>query len=303
MISMGPRWLGKYGFKTGVMMRFNEGEVTMAKPRRGSQLYKIAVLVLLAAVQVCAFGSGTNLVQGFGKEKKPLVVGIADKCMGLVGGKPTVGVRASYCRSVYASGNVPFVIPATTNRDEIARAFDNLDALILCGGEDVAPARYGAEALPKCGKPNLLRDTWEWALLDEAVKRRTPVVGTCRGLQLINVYFGGTLYQDLPSECPGVLMHCADVRHPIDVEPGSHLAEIFGTTNAVVNTWHHQAVKDLAPGFRITARAPDGVVEAIESETLPIAAVQFHPEVLFAAKGERAYLDFFTYILSWAGAK
>ena len=234
---------------------------------------------------------------------KPLVVGLADICAEPVNGKSVSGVRPNYCRAVYASGNVPFVLPATTNRAEIARALDCVDALVLCGGEDVAPARYRTAVSPTCGAPNLRRDAWEWALLDEAVKRRLPVVGTCRGEQLVNVYFGGTLHQDIPSEWPGAVAHNGNVRHPIGIEPDSRLARIVGATNAVVNTWHHQAVKDVAPGFRVVARAPDGIVEAIESDELPIAAVQFHPEVLFADKGERKFLAFFTRLLDWAGAR
>lgn len=234
-------------------------------------------------------------------QAKPLVVGLADICSAPVNGKCVSGVRPAYCRSVYASGNVPFVLSATTNRDEIARALDCVDALVLCGGEDVAPVRYGAAASPACGRPNLRRDAWEWALLDEAVKRRLPVVGTCRGLQLVNVFFGGTLYQDIPTECPGAGPHRGSLRHPIRIDSDSRLAQIVGATNALVNTSHHQAVKDLAAGFRIVARGEDGIVEAIEAEKLPIAAVQFHPEVLFAEKGDRAFLAFFARILEWAG--
>ena len=119
---------------------------------------------------------------------------------------------------------------------------------------------------------------YEWSGWGTLMKRRLPVMGICRGCQLINVYFGGTLWQDLPSERPGEIVHRSKELHPIRIEPGSRLAKCLGTDRTDVNTLHHQAVKKLAPGFKATAFAPDGVVEAIESETLPVAGVQFHPE-------------------------
>ena len=240
-------------------------------------------------------------VSAFGLFAKPLVIGLADVCQTNATSRRFVAVSEDYCASVYASGNIPFVVPATTNRAAIAQTVAMLDVLVLCGGEDVEPSRYHAEKSPHCGRINFRRDAWEFALMDEAVKRRLPVVGTCRGHQLINVYFGGTLHQDLPTECPSPVAHNGDNLHPISVEPGSRLAAIMGCTNAVVNTWHHQAVKDVAPGFRVTARAPDGVIEAIEATDRPVASVQFHPEKMFDGRGEKPFLRFFTHILDWAG--
>jgi len=232
---------------------------------------------------------------------RPLTVGIAER----MDEQRTVRCRRTYAQAVFAAGGVPLVLPATTNAAEVARLLDRIDVLVLCGGEDVEPARYGAAPSPALGTVNILRDAWEYALLDEAVKRRIPTVGTCRGLQIVNVYFGGTLWQDLPSELKSDVCHRDKkfVKHPISIVPGSRLSGLLGgATNAVVNSSHHQAIKDLAPGFRATARAGDGVVEAIESDTLPIAAVQFHPEVHFTEAGEKDFLVFFTRILDWAGA-
>lgn len=236
---------------------------------------------------------------------RPIVVGIAELCRS----EENVTCKTTYSRAIYAAGGIPFVLPATTNSEEVARILGKVDVLVLCGGEDVAPARYKTAPAPKLEAVNLKRDAWEYALLDEAVRRRLPVVGTCRGMQIINVYFGGTLWQDLPSERKSEVKHrhTGDgkyVTHPIAMVPGSRISALFdGATNAVVNSRHHQAVKDLAPGLRITARAADGVVEAIESETLPIAAVQFHPEVHFAKGGQREFLVFFRRILDWAGSR
>ena len=240
-----------------------------------------------------------------GDGARPLVIGIAERC----GSPRDVCCRSTYARAIFAAGGVPLVLPATTNAAEVARLLDQVDALVLCGGEDVAPARYGTAPSPALEKVKLLRDAWEYALLDEAVRRRLPVVGTCRGLQIVNVYFGGTLWQDLPSERKSDVRHRHGgdktyVRHPISIVPGSRISGLFGgATNAVVNSWHHQAIRDLAPGFRVTARASDGVIEAIEADTLPIAAVQFHPEVHFANDGEREFLEFFRRLPDWAGAR
>ena len=239
-----------------------------------------------------------------GEGDRPLVVGLAEKCADTT----NVVCRSNYARAIYAAGGVPLVLPATTNAVEIARLLAQVDALVLCGGEDVEPARYRTPPSPNLGKVNLARDAWEYALLDEAVKRRMPVVGTCRGHQIINVYFGGTLWQDLPSEYFGSIPHSGGDRptamHPIAITPGSRLSMLMGgATNAVVNSWHHQAVKELAPGFKVTARSPDGVVEAIESETMPVAGVQFHPEIMFDSAGQREFLVFFRRLLDWAGAK
>jgi len=239
-----------------------------------------------------------------GEGNRPLVVGIAERC----GSKVDVCCRSNYVRAIFASGGVPLVLPATTNAAEIARLLAQVDALVLCGGEDVEPARYKTAPSPALEEVNLRRDAWEYALMDEAVKRRLPVVGTCRGLQILNVYFGGTLWQDLPSEHGGDVRHRHGgeggyVKHPIAITPGSRLSTLMGgATNAVINSWHHQAVKKLAPGFKVTATASDGVVEAIESDTLPIAAVQFHPEVMFDSDGDKASLVFFRRLLEWAGA-
>ena len=211
----------------------------------------------------------------------PVVVGIADMCIET----NRVSILSTYAEAFARAGNTPLVLPAETNRDVVARMLASVDVLLLCGGEDVDPSRYKTKPSPRLGEVNLRRDAWEWLLLDEAVKRRLPVIGICRGCQLINVYFGGTLWQDLPSERPGEVKHRGTHLHGVRIEGGSRLARCLGTAEMQVNTSHHQAVRDLAPGFRAVAFAPDGVVEAIESATMPVAGVQFHPEKLFVLKG------------------
>lgn len=226
----------------------------------------------------------------------PVVVGIADMCMET----NRVSVLPTYASAFARAGNTPLVLPAETNREVVARMLASVDVLLLCGGEDVDPSRYKTKPSPRLGEVNLRRDAWEWLLLDEAVKRRLPIIGICRGCQLINVYFGGTLWQDLPSERPGEVKHRGTHLHGVRIEAGSRLARSLGCEEMQVNTSHHQAVRDLAPGFRAVAFAPDGVVEAIESDTLPVAGVQFHPEKLFVLKGRNELRVLFADPLKWA---
>ena len=226
----------------------------------------------------------------------PVVVGIADMCMET----NRVSILSTYADAFARAGNTPLVLPAETNRDVVARMLASVDVLLLCGGEDVDPSRYKTKPSPRLGEVNLRRDAWEWLLLDEAVKRRLPVIGICRGCQLINVYFGGTLWQDLPSERPGEVKHRGTHLHGVRIEGGSRLARCLGTAEMQVNTSHHQAVRDLAPGFRAVAFAPDGVVEAIESDALPVVGVQFHPEKLFVLKGRDEFRVLFADPLKWA---
>ena len=226
----------------------------------------------------------------------PVVVGIADMCMTT----NSVSVQTTYAAAFARAGNTPLVLPAETNREVVARMLASVDVLLLCGGEDVDPSRYKTKPSPRLGEVNLRRDDWEFLLLDEAVKRRLPVIGICRGCQLINVYFGGTLWQDLPSERPGEVAHRGKNLHGVRIEADSRLARCLGAAEIQVNTSHHQAVRDLAPGFRMVAFAPDGVVEAIESATMPVVGVQFHPEKLFVLKGRDEFRVLFADPLKWA---
>lgn len=155
--------------------------------------------------------------------------------------------------------------------------------LVLSGGEDVDPARYGERAMPQLGTVNPARDEMELAVLEQALERRLPVLGICRGHQLLNVYFGGTLYQDVETQWPGALRHRQEAwglhsQEALIVET-SRLAEIVGGTRIRINSFHHQAIKDLAPGLAVAARAEDGLIEAVEARDHPwVIGVQWHPE-------------------------
>lgn len=228
-----------------------------------------------------------------------LVVGVTDQHL-----DPDHNVVENcFVEALVAAGHVPVVVPCQTNEEALAAIVAKLDAVLFTGGADVDPARYGTPRAPKCGVSDLLRDAFEFRLLAAARARRLPILGVCRGCQLVNAGFGGTLWQDLPSEfprgtnavCHGAGEYLHPERHPaahvVKILPGTRLAAVLGTTDLAVNSHHHQAVKKVAPGFRVTAVSPDGVVEGIESTDYPAFCVQFHPESLVARARENSAYD------------
>ncbi|MFE9423936.1 gamma-glutamyl-gamma-aminobutyrate hydrolase family protein [Kitasatospora sp. NPDC006697] len=194
--------------------------------------------------------------------------------------QPAALIPQSYVDAVTAAGGTAVLLPPQPGGAP-ARLLDRLDALVLGGGPDVDPARYGAEPHPRTGAPHRLRDAWEAALLTAALERELPLLAVCRGMQLLNAVRGGTLEQHLPDrvgegghqEAPAVYR-----RREVTVLPGSRLGKVLGERAAVL-CYHHQAVDRIGTGLRVTARAEDGTVEALE---LPGAAfalgVQWHPE-------------------------
>ena len=187
----------------------------------------------------------------------------------------------------HAGGEARIVDPSTP----VADALDGVGGLLLTGGEDVAPALYDEETHPTV-HVNEERDSFELALIEEARRRDLPILGICRGIQVLNVAGGGSLVQDIPSQVAGALDHTLlppahqafDLAHEIWLDRDTLLArllrEAIGTGDTcAVNSRHHQAVKDPAPGFRVSATAPDGVIEAIEDPRLRFCVgVQWHPE-------------------------
>ena len=236
------------------------------------------------------------------------LVGISDPCA--ADGSISV---SNYVEAVRRSGDVPVIVCRTASADDLERIVPSLDLLIMTGGEDVAPARYGEEPAPKLGRVNMTRDSYEWGLLSCAVRHGVPLYGTCRGQQVINVFFGGSLHQDLPSEypfksqeshrCRDIGLSPRDFVHKIFVSPDTRLAAICGAGAFDVNSVHHQAVERLAPGFRVAAKSPEGVVEAIECDWYPAAGVQFHPEVLVALNDDPLWTRFYARVKEFAGKR
>ena len=199
------------------------------------------------------------------------------------------GVNVAYARSVLAAGGVPLIVSPLVGPSYAARALDGLDALLLTGGEDLHPAWYGAEPSPHLYPPSRERDLFELALFAAARQRELPILGICRGIQLVNVALGGTLFQDLPSERPGPVHHdpggARESRsHAVRLAEGSRAAQALGTTQLSVNSFHHQAVDRLAGGLVASGWSEDGLVEAVESAagTPWLLAVQWHPEEMYA---------------------
>lgn len=197
-----------------------------------------------------------------------------------------VRTNAAYVRALEAAGLVPLVLPPL-NAANAERALDAVSGLVLTGGEDVAPWRYGESPHRALGSVNEARDAFELALIAAARDRGLPTLAICRGIQVLNVALGGTLVQDIPSECPTALPHApGDGRakrvHEIGVDSGSRLAEALGADRLPVNSAHHQSIARVADGLRVTARAPDGIVEGVEWATDEwwAVGVQWHPEEL-----------------------
>ncbi|MFL5575254.1 MAG: gamma-glutamyl-gamma-aminobutyrate hydrolase family protein [Gemmatimonadaceae bacterium] len=206
----------------------------------------------------------------------------------IIHGALRVRLNAAYPRALEGAGLVPLVVPPLAEPAQAARVLAAVDGLVLSGGEDVDPTRYGAPRHPACGEPHAGRDATELALVEAARARRVPTLAICRGVQLLNVALGGTLVQDLPTERPSRIRHEAGGErgartHDVAVNDGSLLAAAVGATCLTVNSFHHQALDRIAPPLRVTARASDGVIEGVESddpERWWTLGVQWHPEEL-----------------------
>lgn len=196
-------------------------------------------------------------------------------------------IKRAYVRALEQAGGVPLLLPAVTEPEAISRMLDTVDGVLLEGGDDLDPAWYGATPSWQCGHVCFQRDAFELALCHRLVQRKDrAVLGICRGIQVMNVALGGTLYQDLKSELPQSLAHQQKalpcyVSHPIQVDDGSPLHDILGMDRLMVNSHHHQAMREVAPTLTAIAHAPDGVVEAVALQEHPFfLGVQWHPERL-----------------------
>ena len=220
--------------------------------------------------------------------------------------KKTYFVRANYMDSILRAGGLPVLLPMTTAPDAIMDMASRLDGLFLAGGGDVDPARYGEKQIEQCGEPDPLRDAFELKLTENVLAiGEVPIFGVCRGIQVLNVALGGTLYQDIPVQTGVKEQHMQqppydEPTHEIEVRDGSLLRKILGTDRFMVNSTHHQAICRPAPSLVVDATSPEGIIEAVHSaEDERIFGVQFHPEH-FAYKSEGAQA-LFNYFVKCAG--
>lgn len=196
-------------------------------------------------------------------------------------------VNASYLRAVEAAGGIPVLLPPHLSERGRRALWERVDGVLLTGGGDIDPARFNEPEYPALIDVSPLRDALEMEIVERALDDGVPLLAICRGLQVLNVALGGTLYQDLPTDKPGAVSHSQQeprdhATHAVKVmSEGTRLASIVGMTELEVNSFHHQAIKRLADGLREVAWAPDGVIEAVEMEGDGfVVAVQWHPEDL-----------------------
>ena len=200
--------------------------------------------------------------------------------------KPTACLGDTYVQAVLAAGGVPVILPASLPPAAVPACLERLDGLIISGGGDIDAVHFGQERHPKAGIPDAARDAFELAAARHARQTGLPTLGVCRGVQVLAVAAGGSLWQDIPSQLPESITHRypSDTQphelHPVTVQEGSRLAAIMGSEAHPVNSFHHQAVQRPGEGMRACAWAPDGVIEAIEAADGFFLGVQWHPERL-----------------------
>ena len=242
----------------------------------------------------------------------PLMVGVsacffhADPTRALFKGKTLLYLEQSMGEYLMREGAIPVMLPPASVRFEVRELLESLDGLLLQGGTDVAPHSYGEEPLRPEWAGDIVRDRYETELIKVAMDMNRPVLGICRGHQILNVALGGTLYQDINTQVEGSLVHrnwdvYEDLHQEVVLEEGSSLREIYGgVPNGRINSIHHQSIKDVAPSLRVEARSPeDGIIEGIclddslsedaHHQGRYALGVQWHPE--FIASKDASLLD------------
>jgi putative glutamine amidotransferase len=196
-----------------------------------------------------------------------------------------------YISAIEESGGVPLMLPPILSEESMREVFARLDGIVFSGGGDINPTIYDEPPHSSLWGLSDDRDRVELEMARWAAHHEKPLLGICRGTQVLNVALGGTLIQDIPSEVPDALEHSFDdtrvprdyIAHPVKIADGSHLRDVLQADIAAVNSWHHQALKRIAPDLKVVAQSPDGVVEAVEIEGHRFAiGVQWHPEWLYA---------------------
>ncbi len=216
------------------------------------------------------------------KNKKP-IIGIT------VNGGKNLSLGLADEKAVIAAGGTPVLLPIHIGDDDAKRLIDICDGILFTGGEDVNPKYMNEETLPQCGYADDERDRAEQMYFKYARQKHIPIFGICRGHQAVNVFMGGSLYQDITTQCQrlNAIQHksprgVSDIMHTVSVEKGSLLEKVAGYDTLDVTSTHHQAIKRVADGLKVVATAPDGIIEALEGTGDDyILTVQFHPELRY----------------------
>lgn len=191
---------------------------------------------------------------------------------------------SGYYDSLIRSGAIPVALPPLENKDDVEQVLNTLDAVVMVGGEDLDPNRQGFERHPTVRVMDARRESFDWMLIAEVARRKMPLLAIGAGMQLLNVYEGGTLYYDISEDLPDAMPHmCKNSllnRHSLEIKMGTFMETIYGEGDIRVNSRHHQCICDVAMNFDVTGWSPDGVIEVIESKDPEWFAVgtQFHPE-------------------------
>ena len=203
----------------------------------------------------------------------------------------------AYVRCITENGSTPVVLPLTDKEEVIRNYCEIVDAFLLTGGGDINPKYWGEELTEMSNKPSEARDYFDITLTQHAMKSGKKVLGICRGMQSIAILSGGTLYQDIYRQLPDKSLIChsqkaprCETHHSVNIDTESKLHEIMGVDKVMVNSFHHQAVRSVGKGCKVTATSPDGIIEGIEVEDRPVIGVQWHPEELFIKHKEHRAL-------------
>jgi len=200
-------------------------------------------------------------------------------------------IKDGYIEAIEQAGGQPVVMPPSLSPAASAEILRHLDGLLLSGGDDLSPLFFAQQPQPRLGEVDALRDEQEIALVNEALKLGLPILGICRGLQVLNVALGGTILQHIDEDGVHAIQHRQNApgwhrHHHVRIQPETMLADALGKGDIGVNSFHHQVVDKVAPGLTISATSPDGLVEALESREPWILGVQWHPERMFAQHPE-----------------
>ncbi len=260
---------------------------------------RIISIFLVLCISVLCIQNLQAQQASLGNKSKP-VIGISSYVEGT-----TARLGLTYIESVRKAGGIPVVIPLTVDTAQIADIIAVIDGLILSGGEDVSPFLFDEEPHKNLGEVVPDRDIFDLELAKQMLAAGKPILAICRGEQVLNVALGGSLYQDIPSQVTGAIQHSQKAprnygSHSIRIVEHSLLYKILKTKELKVNSFHHQAVKKLGKGLKITATAPDGIVEAVELEGFPVLGLQFHPEG-FVYSGNMDFLPIFEWLVKSCG--